>query len=168
MKNQDIPEKLLYFSILASYGSTVLEAHQLENWLVLLLATNELSSDKDKVNEFEDSFKKLKRLTLGQLINRSIIEFNFSEYWQEELDNMLFFRNQLIHDYSWEITSSMMETDGQIKLLEELNNIRSYFSETTDEIKNRVVKIFSDSHGIPRDSIEEVAKEWFLNAKNER
>ena len=167
MEIEKVIEELTAYTVEAAYGAAILEALRLEGLLVLLLTTKLPEKYGDDSENFKKAQNSLKRLTMGKLIKRTLKEFEISEYWEEELDNTLFFRNHLVHNIAWQITNSRLEPDGQERLVQELTEIRGYFSKANLEIMKHIYQWF-ESQGISREMFQEMTKNWIEIVKEER
>jgi HPt (histidine-containing phosphotransfer) domain-containing protein len=157
---EELSGSLRKYILHAAYGSAVLEAHRLENSLALLLAKKLV----DQKHNFDDQFQKIKKLTLGRLIERVLKEFQIPEHWQEELDNALWFRNRLIHEIS-EHASFVLLKDGDVtRLVEELSDIYGYFKDTSEYVYGLVFSWFGE-RGLEKDKILIIVREMIENAR---
>lgn len=167
MDVEEIQKVITDYAVEAAYGAAVLKAYQLENSLVLLLTTKLIDEFGDESSDFQKAQEKVKRLTMGRLIDRVLKEFELSDYWGDELDNMLYFRNELVHNISWEIQSSRVEPNGKERLVEYLSEIQSYFVETNTEIMRLVFQWFEE-HGISKEKLYKIAAKWVEIATESR
>ncbi len=152
------------YAIEAAYGRAVLAAHRLETTLYTLLSVHfsEVSgSNKVLCQERE----KLSKMTLGNLVERVISEFHISEYWQEELDNMLYFRNRLVHQIATDLSSSFLRHGSKQRIVEELERIRSYFVETDEEMERMLFDCLA-AKGITKEKIDKVVTQIMAKAEN--
>ncbi|SDU67695.1 hypothetical protein [Desulfobacula phenolica] len=150
------------FRIYAAYGRAVLFAHSLERNLVVLLSTRLAEAHHMQKDVFEAEQSKIKKMTLGRLIKQACNEFKFSPYWAEELDNVLFFRNRLVHDISEIITDHMWEHGDKNKIINEIDEIASYF-EAADKYVLGIVFEWFDEKGVEKASLYEIAKGLIRN-----
>src|SRR6185369_6082812 len=89
-------ESLQSYLLYAAYGRAMLQAHSLELSLINLLTTNLVDQEMDQ-DRFKYELAGIKRLTMGKLIAEVNKKYEISDYWKEEFDNALFFRNRLTH-----------------------------------------------------------------------
>jgi len=108
----------------ASYGRAMLAAHHMELRLSTFLLCNAIERDEPATHE---SFKKL---TLGRLVNEFVNRFDPSEELREELDNMVFFRNELAHRISDTICRAATDSGWREKVTKEMIEIERMFGET--------------------------------------
>jgi len=152
MNESEILKSLERHVLDAAYGRAMLEAHSLElclaNLLVLRLVDDGFSDEK-----YKSEYAKIKKKTMGKLISKVVEKYEISDYWQEELDNCLFFRNRLTHQISDDIVSSHINGDEENKLITELEEIKGYFIETKLEL-DKLVDYWLD---IDRSIIHDVA-----------
>jgi hypothetical protein len=129
------------FTVYAAYGRVMMAAHSLERRLAALLVTR--AADRRSSKEvFRAEQAKIDHLPLGLLIKRFISEFQPEEQLVEELDNMLYFRNDLAHRISDLVLRAAQRAQWEEKVLTELTDITEYFRET-------------------REMLEPYAAEWF-------
>jgi hypothetical protein len=112
-------ESLQAYVLHAAYGRAMLQAHSLELSLANLLITNLVDQKMDE-DRFMSEFARIKRLTMGKLIAEVIGKYEISDYWKEEFDNALYFRNRLTHRICEDIISSHFTEDGKTKLISEI------------------------------------------------
>ncbi len=108
----------------ASYGRAMLAAHHLELRLSMFLLCSAIERGDPTTC---DSFKKL---TLGGLIKEFVKRFDPSEKLEEELDNMLFFRNELAHRISDTICRAAIDQGWRERVTKEMIEIEKMFAET--------------------------------------
>jgi hypothetical protein len=144
-----------------SISRLALEAHRLENLISVLLATRII----EKKENYENCFKEIKGLVLGRLIKRLLYEFDIPAYWQEELDNALWFRNKLIHRISDDVSYVILKHGNSAKLVEELYEIYGYFKETSEYIESLVFK-WLDEKGITKEKMQTVVQKLIKNANH--
>lgn len=108
----------------ACYGKAVLSAHMLEMRLSLFMECHAVE------HGYRASPEAIKRMTLGMLVNEFIEKHDPPDSLAEELDNMVFFRNDLAHRISSMIFSRAADADWHDKIIQELIDIDSFFKET--------------------------------------
>jgi len=129
------------FTVYAAYGRAMMAAHSLERRLAALLVTR--AADRRSSKEiFHAEQAEIDHLPLGPLIKRFISDFQPEERLVEELDNMLYFRNDLAHRISDLILCAARQEQWEEKVFTELTDITEYFRET-------------------REMLEPYAAEWF-------
>jgi len=155
MNESEILKTLENYVLDTAYGRAMLEAHSLElclaNLLVLRLVDDGYSGEK-----YKSEFEKIKKKTMGRLISEVVEKYEISDFWQEELDNCLFFRNRLTHQISDDVVSLHINGDGKEKLVTELEEIKGYFIETKVEL-DKMVDLWLDKKGIDRSIIHDAA-----------
>ena len=72
----------------------------------------------------------IKKMPLGALVKRFNNRLSPGDRLSEELDNMVFFRNQLAHRIADTILQCSSSEQWMLKVTEELNEIASLFEET--------------------------------------
>lgn len=140
----------------AAYGKAMLRAHGLEQSLATLMICHITFAPGD-VSAREARIAKTKRLTLGPLIDQFVQAFSPDEKLIEELDNLLFFRNELAHRISETILYASREITWEERVIRELTDIQSFF----DEVKPLLqpyVDSFQEKIGISEARILELAK----------
>ena len=75
------------------------------------------------------------RLPLGVLIERFIQEYVPPEDLVEELDNMLYFRNELTHRVSEQVVAACRTAKWEETFIAEMFEITTYFRETNDALR---------------------------------
>lgn len=138
----------------AAYGRALLSAHALERGVGSLLITN-LGRSKLSGLALDEAIEKIKRLTLGPLIERFIQEFKVNDALEEELDNMLYFRNELAHRISDMVLTKAAERGWRRRLARELLEISSYFREAVNML-DEYVDAYLHSIGVPRERLMEI------------
>ncbi len=156
IKTTELIKSLESYLLEAAYGKAMLQANCLEKSFTNLLITK-LTDKKLSEEIFNSKLAKLRKLTMGGLINEIIKEFEISDYWQQEFDNALFFRNRLTHKISDDIFYSYLETDGKNKLVLELDEVTSFFNESNNEVR-RMTDEWLNLKGIKKSQLVEVAK----------
>ena len=162
-KLEDFDFRARQILIWAVYGRAMMGAHRLEKKLSLLLV--ERATDTCPSSDLrEQAIKAIDRLTLGPLIDRFLTEFAPSENLVEELDNMLYFRNKLTHRISdMVLNAANRQTQWTSRLVEEIENISTYFSETC-ALLEPYSKEWMDGKGITQERLDKVWARLFPNA----
>ena len=123
---EDFDFRTRQFLIWAVHGRAMMGAHRLEKKLSLLLVQRAIDTCPSN-DSLEQAIEAIYRLTLGPLINRFLTEFSASENLAEELDNMLFFRNELTHRISdMALNAADRHTQWTSRLIEEIENIPTF------------------------------------------
>lgn len=120
--------------VYAAYGQAMLSAHALERKLCTLLMTRCVEPKSDE-NHFDKQMAEIKRLPLGRLIERFIEGFSVEGELQEELDNMLYFRNELAHRIAEMLLRKALDPGWHNRLVTELLEIESCFRETNARLE---------------------------------
>lgn len=143
----------------AEYGKTMLRAHGLERSLATLLICHVTFAGDHKASlDFE--INKIKRLPLGLLINKFLETFSASEDLIEELDNLLFFRNDLAHRISDTIIYAAMSVDWEKKVIAELVDIRSYFTDA-EPLLQPYMEVFNQKLGVSDAKMQEIMNKLY-------
>jgi hypothetical protein len=108
----------------AAYGRAMRMAHLLELKLVVLLMCHAVE------NNYPIDRESIKKMTLGALTKEFIAKFYPSNELAEELDNMVFFRNNLAHRISETIISAAVHENWSERVVDELVEIANFFRET--------------------------------------
>jgi hypothetical protein len=117
-----------FFLVQAAYGKAMLEAHGLERTLGALLICQATFSADDGPRR-EARIARVNRLPLGRLIEEFVEALSPDKHLIEELDNLLFFRNELAHRISDTILGAAAQSNWEQRVVAELEEIRSYFVE---------------------------------------
>ena len=128
----------------AAYGKAMIAAHSLELRIAAILFAR--AEEDVKIGKSVDSGA-IDRLTLGQLINRFLLEFSPPEELAKELDDMLYFRNELAHRISKTILSAAQRKHWEEKVVSELYEISSYFAEASHSLQP-FIDAFLSKHGL--------------------
>jgi len=112
----------------------MLSAHALELKLTTLLVLR-LDAVDISERQLEAKTAQIKRLPLGPLIKRFIAEYRVEDELCEELDNMLYFRNELAHRISDSVLGEALDPGLRYRLVTELLEIQSYFQEKSAMLK---------------------------------
>lgn len=94
--------------------------------------------------------KSIKRMPLGALVKEFVAKYAPGDEIEEELDNMVFFRNELAHRIQETIVHATRDTNWQERLIEELGTIESFFNDTEvllQSYENRVYAALKVSKG---------------------
>lgn len=144
--------------IQAAYGRAMLAVHHIEMKLVTYLmcyaVENSYSSDNDAI----------KRMPLGTLVREFVTKFVPSGQIEEELDNMVYFRNELAHRISQTIFHHAAHDDWQQRVIEELATIEGYFHET-DELLTPYMERSYGAIKITESDIYRVAQQIYPGLK---
>lgn len=154
----ELVETLEAYVVHAVYGKAILQSHSLELSLKNLLFTK-LADKQLSEGRFKSEVARIKRLTMGRLIEEVIANFEISDYWQEEFDNALFFRNRLVHQISEALLNSHFKEDGKTRLVSEIEDITRYFRESKAEIE-RIIDQWLSLNGIEKSKLLEIVKSW--------
>ena len=122
-------EKLQMLLVHAAYGRAMMAAHGMEMRLTVFLMCHAIE------NNYPIALDSIKKMTFGVLVREFVKKYKPSEYLEEELDNMVFFRNDLAHRISDTLTRAAAKDDWCDRVIRELTEIEGYFRET-DELLN--------------------------------
>lgn len=117
-------ENLQMILMHAAYGRAMLAAHHLELRISTFLLCHAIETGADL------SIDAVKRLTFGALVKDFVKKFNPSVHLAEELNNMVFFRNELVHRVSDAICRAAINSDWRDKVIKEMIEIETMFGET--------------------------------------
>lgn len=143
-----------FFLVQAEYGKTMLRAHSLERRLATLLICHATFAE-DRKQSLESEINKIKRLPLGPLIEKFVETFPASEELVEELDHLLFFRNELAHRISDTIIYAAMQADWEQRVVTELADIRSYFIDA-EPMLEPYMETFKQKLGVSKAKMYEI------------
>lgn len=152
------------FLVHAAYGRAMLRAHGLERDIATLLICY-TTFTPDEVAIREAQIARIKRLPLGPLIDKFVQAFQPTDDLIEELDNLLFFRNELTHRISEMILHAGHEVAWEERVLKELADIQSYFDEVTPFLRP-YMDSFRDKIGIGEDRMRELVKKLYPGMVN--
>ena len=160
---EDMDPHTRLWLVYAAYGQAMLNAHQLEKKLSSLLIAREAETSYN-AEQHKQIFEEIDRLTLGSLVKRFLIEFSPSEEITEELDNMLYFRNELTHRISDMFLNANHHPQWESRLIEEIQNISTYFSETR-ALLDPYSKAYLDRAGLTPERLVTIGKALYPNIK---
>lgn len=147
------------YSVHAAYGSVMLTAHSLELSFKTLLMFFVI--DENGKQETKSKFKKIERMTLGMLIIELCKHIDFGDYWEEEFDNCLFFRNQLTHNIADDIIGASLSSVNNEKFINNLAEIKSYFIEAQSYVDKKVFELL-DKRGISKNQFKSIL-EYYIS-----
>lgn len=150
-------ERFAQVAVEAAYGRAVMAAHSLERNLGFLLMTRIVGSERRDV---ELQLNQIKRLPLGLLISRFVEEFGVGEGLQEELDNMLYFRNELVHRISDKTLCKALDSDWRHRLAQDLIEIEGYFRET-NVLLEPYIDSWLSAHDLTRSQLLSIGTEIY-------
>lgn len=142
----------------AAYGRAMISAHDLEMQLSAILMCHLIE------NEVDLSVEQIRRMTLGQLVRKFTSELKPSSALEEELDNMVYFRNELAHRASAIITRAATHEEWHERAITELGEIESYFLETKLLLSPYFEKCYEITK-ISKDKIYEIASSLYPGIK---
>lgn len=112
--------------VYAAYGKSMMSAHKLELKLLAIV-----SCYPERLPE-KCTAESVGKMTFGALVNLFVKCFNPPEELIEELDNMIYFRNELAHRISNLIILRAKSYEWHEAVIKELGEIDSYFKETRE------------------------------------
>lgn len=136
-------KKLQLTLVHAAYGRAMLAANSLESELCMYLMCYAIEGNYAIP-------KSIKRMPLGALVKEFVAKYAPGDEIEEELDNMVFFRNELAHRIQETIVHATRDTNWQERLIEELGTIESFFNDTEvllQSYENRVYAALKVSKG---------------------
>lgn len=110
----------------ATYGKALLTAHQLELRLVSLLQCHAVE------HRYPAPLETIKKMTLGILVKTFIDNYDPPDQLVEELENTVFFRNELAHRVSDMIIWRAAEADWHDKVIQELIDMDAIFRDANE------------------------------------
>lgn len=134
----------------AAYGRSMMAAHRLEQSLLVIL-----SCYPDNFPE-KYTAEKIGKMTLGSLVNVFVNCFSPPEELVEELENMIYFRNELAHRISNFIISKTSSIEWHDGIMRELGEIESFFEET-NELLSPYVEACYKKLNLSKEKINEIA-----------
>jgi len=148
---QELAKILQSYALQAAYGGAMLKANRLEFGLRTLLSMH-INTNSD--DEFDKAMSKLKGLPLGRLVNRANQEFSIPAYWQDELENLCWFRNQLAHLIVDDISWSRLWEEDEWELISHINEIGGLYGEALDYISS-MIDTEAEARGLSKESLVE-------------
>lgn len=145
------------YSVHAAYGSAMLTAHSLELSFKTLLKFFVI--DKNEKQETKSKLQKIEKMTLGMLIAELCKHIDFGDYWEDEFDNCLFFRNQLTHNIADDIISASISSGNNEKFINNLAEIKSYFIEAQSYVDKKSFELL-DKQGISKKQFEIILENY--------
>ncbi len=125
MEQATPPDKEVQLLMLhATYGKALLTSHQVERRLALLVQCHAIS------HGYSVPLEAIKKMTLGMLAAEFIKKYDPSDSLVEELDAMVFFRNELAHRISDMIVCRAATKDWHDKIVRQLIDIDIDFRNT--------------------------------------
>lgn len=150
----------------ATYGQAVLAAHALERTLISVILINTIDLKNIEKICAGKEIKRLKKLTLRNLIREVTQCIELSEYWREELDNMLFFRNLIVHEISDLIINGLLDKKSKYEISEKITEIKSYFTETNEYFSN-LIYMWLEENGFNKELVIQTIKKVISPANNQ-
>jgi len=144
--------------VYAAYGRSMMAAHQLEQNLLAIV-----SSHPEKLPE-KYTAEKVRKMTLGSLVNIFINCYSPPEELVEELDNMIYFRNELAHRISNFIVSTASSHKWHDEVISELAEIESFFEET-NELLSPYIEACYKKLNISKEKMNEIAFSLYPHLK---
>ena len=160
---RDLPPATRMYAVFAAYGKAMMSAHTLERrlaGLIIASVTDTSLPGAEKTTEIE----RVGRLTLGQLIKEFNASHSPQEELAEELDNMLFFRNELAHRIADTILAAAVEREWEEHIVQELTEYASMFSETSELLRPYTDAWFAN-HSIDQHKILEAVLKLYPGIK---
>jgi hypothetical protein len=134
-----------------AYGKALLTSHQLEMRLSMLLQCHAVEHDYPAPQEA------IKKMTLGVLVNEFIEKYDPPDSLAEELDNMVFFRNELAHRISSMIVHRTAATDWHDKVMQDLIDIEVFLRDT-NELLNPYIEHCYHVLGMTKHQVRRIAQ----------
>jgi hypothetical protein len=117
------------YAVYAAYGKAMMAAHSLERQIATLLIVHVTEKTVPGLQR-EEEIDRIGKITMGQLISRFKLAYSPSDELQEELDNMLFFRNELAHRIVDTVLHATMQREWEGELIQELSEWTEMFHAT--------------------------------------
>ncbi len=154
-------EEQLY-AVFAAYGRAMLNAHGLELQLATLLSVRTIFAGGTK-DERIRALARIEQQPMGNLIRDFIASYEPSEEIMEELDNMLYFRNELAHRVSRMILIAATKGDWKIPLIKELTEISEMFRDT-GRLLEPFMEACRNQVGVPEEIMQELGRHLYPGA----
>jgi hypothetical protein len=153
------------YAVYAAYGKAMMSAHALERHLAAILVTH-ISDTTAPGQDRTAAIERLDRMTFGQLIKEFVSTHSPAEKLMEELDNMLYFRNDLAHRMADTVLAAAMAHEWEERLIERLTEWDLMFRETNDLLRpftNRWI----EKHNINYDKVFSAVLKLYPGITNE-
>lgn len=154
-------EERLY-GVFAAYGRAMLGAHGLELRLATLLSVRVILTGGTK-DEQSRALTRIEQQPMGRLIQDFIASCGPSEEIMEELDNMLYFRNELAHRVSRMILLAATNEDWEVPLIKELTEMSETFSDT-EKLLEPFMAEYRNKVGVPEETMHELVRRLYPGA----
>lgn len=136
--------------VYAAYGKSMMNAHKLELQLLAIL-----SFYSEKLPE-KCTAESMNKMTFGALVNLFAKCLNPPERLIDELDNMVYFRNELAHRISNLMILGAKSYEWHETVIAELNEIDSYFKETIEMLSPYIKECYKKMN-LTEEKINEMA-----------
>lgn len=142
--------------IYAHFGLAVYYSQCIERTISIGLVTVFNIDVKNMTQEkFDDELGHNFKKTLGALLREVKKSKHIDDDFQAELSEVLDKRNWITHHYFWDRAVQMMGKEGQLSMINELNEIADRFHET-DIMLMDILKDWRRFKGISDERVEEI------------
>lgn len=131
---RDLPPATRMYAVYAAYGKAMMSAHAVERKLAAILLAHYTDTIAPGLTR-DTSIQHLDRMTFGQLIKEFVATHGPSDDLAEELDNMLFLRNDLAHRIADTILRATMVREWEEGLITKLMEWDLMFRDASDLLK---------------------------------
>jgi hypothetical protein len=122
------------YAVYMAYGKSMISAHALERLLAAILVAY-VCDTTPPGQPRSDGIERIDRMTFGQLLREFVSTHSPTDDLVEELENMLYFRNELAHRMADTITAAAMDKDWEERLVQKLMEWDVMFRETSDLLR---------------------------------
>jgi len=154
--NTLVDESDLIKDIYAHFGLAVYYSQCIERTISMGLVTVFNIDVKNMTQEkFDDELGRNFKKTLGTLLKELEKTKNIDDGFQDELSEVLDKRNWITHHYFWDRAIQMMSEEGQLSMIDELNEIADHFQEIDTKLME-MLKDWRRIKGISDERVEEI------------
>lgn len=142
----------------------MLDAHGLELRLATLLSVRIFFAGGPQ-DEQSKAFTRIEQQPMGGLIRDFITHYRPPEELMEELDNMLYFRNELAHRISRMILLAARKEGWETLLIKELTEMSEMFNDTQKLLEPFMAE-YRSKVGVPEETMHELGRRLYPGAAN--
>lgn len=149
--------------VFAIYGAAMYEAQCVEKQLAILGATKYNSNaSKMRLEEYDELFKRLLEKTLGAIYKHIQKEAQIEIESKNFIEEGIFVRNWLAHDYFWQRAGYLPTYEGRQKMITELHLIHDKLAEL-DRTLTRISRDWGKERGVTDEMISQLTEDLIAN-----
>lgn len=153
-------------AVFAAYGRAMLDAHGLELRLATLLSV-QIYLTGGSQDEQSKAVTRIEQQPMGSLIRNFITYYRPSDALMEELDNMLYFRNELVHRISNMILLAATKENWETPLINELIEISEMFN-NTQKLLEPFMAEYRSKVGMPEEAMLDLGRRLYPGVRRQR